>query len=257
MVQSRLKAADWTSLGALAALLGVFLLRYPWRNDMTALAVTLAFALGGWALRGVSASGAIAGWTVAFVLYSGGSWRMFLVLLGVFLITLLATLTGSGRKTALGIAESGSGRSAAQVGANLIVATSAMALLPERYAAAVALGALCEAAADTVSSEIGKAAGGKTYRALDLQPVAPGTNGGLSFAGTIAGTAASALIAVMGLLVMDARFVVAAFWAGVFGMMVDSLLGASLEEDGYLGNNAVNLLGTASAAGVTWLICRV
>jgi uncharacterized protein (TIGR00297 family) len=254
MTDFRLKIADWIALAVLLALLSMFL-RHATPTLLTFL-VTLAFAVVGWLLRGVSASGAVAGWSMAFILYSAGTWRMFLVLLAVFVVTLGATLAGRRRKVARGIAESPRGRTASQVGANLVVSTAAMVLLPEGYAAAVALAGLCEAAADTVSSEVGKAFGGKTYLALDLKRVAPGTNGGLSIAGSTAGVLSSAAIASAGILVMDARFVIAAFIAGVFGTLVDSLLGASLEEDGYIGNDIVNLLGTGSAAAVAWFICR-
>jgi uncharacterized membrane protein len=36
---------------------------------------------------------------------------------------------------------------------------------------------------------------------------------------------------------------------GVFGLFFDSLLGATLERRGWLNNDAVNFLSTASAAG--------
>ncbi len=179
---------------------------------------------------------------------------MFLVLLGVFVLTLAATLFGRGRKSALGLAEPSGGRSAAQVGANLVVAAAALVLLPDTVAAAVSLAALCEAAADTVSSEVGEAVGGKTYLVLTLEPTLPGSNGGISMAGTIAGIAAAGCVAGTGLLVMDPRFALTAFAGGVAGMMIDSLLGASLESDGYLSNDAVNLCGTATAAGIAWLM---
>lgn len=256
MERMRLKTADQVLLAALMVLLAAFVFRYGLRDAPAALLVTIAFALGGWALRGVSGSGAIAGWIVAFVVYAAGGWRMFLVLLGVFVLTLAATYAGRRRKANLGIEEHQGGRTAAQVGANLIVTVAALVFLPQGYAVAVALGTLCEAAADTASSEIGKAFGQKTYRATDLLPVPSGSNGGMSFIGTFAGICASAAVASIGLLLLPSRFVLAAFWAGIFGMMVDSLLGASLENDGYLENNGVNLLGTASAAAVAWLLCQ-
>jgi uncharacterized membrane protein len=37
-------------------------------------------------------------------------------------------------------------------------------------------------------------------------------------------------------------------------MLVDSVLGAVLERRGYLNNDLVNLLGTASAAGMAWFL---
>ncbi len=37
-------------------------------------------------------------------------------------------------------------------------------------------------------------------------------------------------------------------------MLVDSVLGATLENKGYLNNDAVNVLGTATSAGVAWMV---
>jgi uncharacterized membrane protein len=37
-------------------------------------------------------------------------------------------------------------------------------------------------------------------------------------------------------------------------MIVDSFLGALLEQRGYLNNDLVNLLSTAAAAGIAWLL---
>jgi uncharacterized membrane protein len=39
------------------------------------------------------------------------------------------------------------------------------------------------------------------------------------------------------------------FAGGAFGLFFDSLLGATLERRGWLNNDAVNFLSTASAAG--------
>jgi uncharacterized membrane protein len=41
---------------------------------------------------------------------------------------------------------------------------------------------------------------------------------------------------------------------GVFGLFFDSLLGATLERRGWLNNDAVNFLSTASAAALALLL---
>jgi uncharacterized membrane protein len=43
----------------------------------------------------------------------------------------------------------------------------------------------------------------------------------------------------------------------VFGLFFDSLLGATLEDRGWLNNDGVNFLSTASAAVVTLAMMRV
>lgn len=255
VAKSRLKASAGIALVALAALVVAgfwresFARPEAWRE---ALLVAVIFAVGGWVLRGVSATGALAGAMVAFMMNVLAGRRMFAVLFSVFVLTLAATLAGRGRKQTLGLAEPSSGRSAAQVAANLFVATAALLLLPASIAVVVAVAALAEAAADTVSSEIGEAFGRQTYLITTMRPTTPGTNGGVSIVGTLAGVGAAACVAAMALLMIDVRLAVIAGAAGVFGMLADSVLGATLEKRGYLNNDAVNLLGTAAAAGVAW-----
>jgi uncharacterized protein (TIGR00297 family) len=109
---------------------------------------------------------------------------------------------------------------------------------------------LAEAAADTVSSEIGQVLGGRPRMITTLRLVAPGTDGGVSLIGTLAGMAAAAIVAATGAWALDGG--AALYWistaGGVFGLFFDSLLGATLERRGWLNNDAVNFLSTASAA---------
>lgn len=193
-------------------------------------------------------------------------WRSGLVpVLAVLVLTSLATRFGRGRKERMGIAEKRRGRAAAQVAANLGIAALVMdpsvqsALVDTRWLAgrrfdaifALGLAALAEAAADTLSSEIGQVLGGTPRMITTLRRVAPGTDGGITLAGTAAGMVAAGLVAGVGCLAFSgdgAVFVVS--WAGgVFGLFFDSVLGATLERAGGLNNDAVNFLSTASAVG--------
>jgi len=113
------------------------------------------------------------------------------------------------------------------------------------------LAALAEAAADTVSSEIGQVLGGRPRMITTLRSVEAGTDGGVSLAGTVAGVAAGAIVAGIGTLTLHGGPVL--FWVSlagaVFGLLFDSLLGATLERRGWLNNDGVNFLSTAGAAG--------
>jgi uncharacterized protein (TIGR00297 family) len=79
----------------------------------------------------------------------------------------------------------------------------------------------------------------------------PGTDGAITLAGTFAGIAAALFVAGIGTWSLRGDFVL--FWVsaagGVFGLLFDSLLGATLERRGWLNNDAVNFLSTGSAAG--------
>jgi uncharacterized protein (TIGR00297 family) len=112
------------------------------------------------------------------------------------------------------------------------------------------LAALAEAAADTVSSEVGQALGGRPRMITTLRRVEPGTDGALSLVGTLAGLAAGSFVAAVGAWALGGGGVIfyTSAAGGVFGLFFDSLLGATLERRGWLNNDAVNFLSTASAA---------
>ncbi|HYX69656.1 MAG TPA: DUF92 domain-containing protein [Terriglobales bacterium] len=221
--------------------------------------VTLAFALVARLLRAVSWSGAVAGALVTFMVFVGAGPGGFAGVAAVFLLTSLATRFGYRRKQALGTAEKREGRSARQVLANLGVAACAGAALLLRPTPVLLLamaGALAEAAADTVSGEMGQALEPRAYLITNFHSVAPGTNGGISLSGTMAGCLAAFLVAGT----CGVTYVIPLPWiapvaaAGVLGMMFDSVLGATAERPGALNNDAVNLLGTLLAAGLAALL---
>lgn len=121
------------------------------------------------------------------------------------------------------------------------------------------LAALAEATADTVSSEIGQAFGGKPFMLTTLRRVPPGTDGAISLTGTLAGIAAAAIIAATGApaLGMSPAACAIAFAAGVAGLFFDSLLGATVERKGWINNDLVNFSSTAFAAAVALLAIRI
>src|SRR5438046_2227567 len=91
--------------------------------NLSALAVTVVFALGGYFLRGVSRSGAVTGCVLAYAIYASAGRKAFVMLVALFVLTFLATRLGRRRKLALGTAERSDGRSASQVLANVGVAS--------------------------------------------------------------------------------------------------------------------------------------
>lgn len=224
------------------------------RRMLLAVVITTAFAFGAWLARGVNTGGALAGSSIAFVLASSDL-RMFWVLLLVFAVTLLATRAGKARKQELHTAEASKGRSASQVMANLGVAGLIVSLGPQNWPV-LALAALAEAAADTSSSEIGMAFSGRTVLLTSWKPVAPGVDGGVSLKGTLAAIVAAAIIASAAVLMrlVSIPYAVAIGGAGILGSLVDSLFGALMERRGLLSNDLVNLLSTAAAAGLVWIM---
>jgi uncharacterized protein (TIGR00297 family) len=218
--------------------------------------ISIIFAGFGRAVRGVTSSGTVAGALICFALLAGTGWRGFAALFVVFLLTWAATRFGYPRKQRLGTAEPSSGRNAAQVFANLGVAAICALIYATLWRdprLLVAIGAaLAEAAADTVSSEIGQAVGGVPRLVTNWKPAASGTDGAITLAGTAAGLAAAIGVSLTGIAGWRAAPICAA--AGILGMIADSFLGATLERRGFMGNNAVNFSSTAIAALIAFAV---
>jgi len=230
-----------------------------------------------WKLRAATPLAALTGAVItASLMFSTVSapydfWHTALIpILTVSLLAFAATRAGRRRKERLGTAEGRMGRSASQVAANLGFAALVVSgpvqswLMDARWLPlsltggqmpvfpwTLAIAALAEAAADTVSSEIGQALGGRPRMITSFEAVAPGRDGAISLAGSLAGVSAAAIVAWTGTWALRGGwdlFTVSCAGA-VFGMFFDSLLGATFEQHGWLNNNAVNFLSTASAAG--------
>lgn len=228
---------------------------------LTAVAVTVGFAVVARVIRGVTTIGALAGAVVSFILYMSLGVGAFAALVSVFVLAWLTTRLGYARKEKRGTAEKSDGRTASQVLANLGVAAAAGLLYANSgkaiFIVAVAA-ALGEAAADTVSSEYGQARSEKAVLITTWQEVPAGTDGGVSVAGTIAGMLAAAVIS--GVCVAVGLVIWRWFWiptvAAIFGMVVDSFLGAWLERRNSLNNDGVNFLSTLAAATMAGLLFK-
>jgi uncharacterized protein (TIGR00297 family) len=231
---------------------------------LPAAVVAIGFAVIARTLGAVTDGGALMGVLVAFVLMLAAGLGGFVPLLTVFVITVLATRLGYGRKQQLGVAERGPGRRASQVIANLGATT--LCALPVIWFPRLtgillvgAMAALAEAAADTASSEIGQATARAAYMITDFRPASIGTNGAVSVAGTLAGCVAACLVAWVG----AAFGVVSWNWtplialAGIGGMFFDSVLGATWENRGKMGNDAVNFVSTVFAADLALTVAMV
>lgn len=224
-----------------------------------AAAVTLAFAVLARVLRGVNRSGALAGGVSCFLLFAGAGPAAFATLAALFVMTWISTRLGYRRKLALGLAERREGRNAWQVLANLAVAalgSVAFAATGNRAWLVAAVAAMAEAATDTVASEIGQYSRANARMITTWERVPAGIDGGITLPGSMAGLAAGlviAAVATLGGILPPAQFWIPVV-AGFAGMLIDSLLGATLQRRGWVSNQTVNFLATLAAAVLAYMV---
>lgn len=218
---------------------------------VAAAVIGFGFGYTAYRVRVADVSGLFSGAMIGIILIVFADVRWFLIMLTFFIIGAGATRYRYGDKERLGVAqEHGGVRGYFNVFANGLVATAAAILYGlTGQAAFVALfmGSVASAAADTAASEIG-VTGKVPYLITTLKPVPRGMNGGVTLRGEAAAVIASVLVAVVAwaMGVADPWMVVVTVAAGFIGTNVDSLVGATLENSGRIGNSGTNLVATFS-----------
>jgi uncharacterized protein (TIGR00297 family) len=225
------------------------------------LAVNVALAAAAYATGGVGVAGALTGMVLGATIWAfAGPWA-FALLFAFFVLGTAATKLGYAQKAAAGIAQEKGGRrgpgnalskTSIPALAAVFAATTDHSLL---FLLALA-GSFATAAFDTVSSEVGKAFGRRTYLITTLRSVPRGTDGAVSLEGTLAGVGAALAVGALGWAgaLYPAAGVAIVAAAAFVATTLESLVGATLEKRGLLDNDAVNFLnslaGALVAAGV-------
>lgn len=214
-------------------------------------------------------SGGLAALVAGSVTTAAG-WPWAILLVAYFIVTTALTRVehrAKSRRTGDVVAKGGA-RDWRQVAANggvFTIAAAWIAVAGDPGGAGVTafgIGALAAAAADSWGTEVGTLAKSPPRSILTLRPVPTGTSGGISMPGTIALAAGAAFIALLALVLgFPATVARAALAGGIFGAIVDSLLGATLQARRWCPaceretEQPVHRCGTetTSRGGVRWL----
>ncbi|MHC4730071.1 MAG: DUF92 domain-containing protein [Planctomycetota bacterium] len=206
------------------------------------LAAVASCALLSLRTRAVSRRGAVAGTGVAMAIVGGTGWPGFAMLLTLLLVGTLSS--GPERR----------GRGARQVLCNGGVAALAALAAGFRapWAGAALAGALASALSDTVAGELGRRYGGRPRLLLFLARVPVGTDGAMTWTGTLTGLLAAPLVPVAGAVAggdASGRAIAAVAAAGFAGNLCDSVLGRTVQARlGCWGNDWVNLAASLVGA---------
>lgn len=218
----------------------------------TAFAVTgifaaLAVVLGMASIRG-AAGGVLVGTPVYLCLGPQGFAVLILFVVGGSTLTRL----GYERKRRAALAQEHGGRRGAKnalanagvaVVCALLYALDVSAVFSAAYVAAIGA-----AFADTAESEVGQLSGRPPRLITSLRKVPPGTDGAVSWPGTLAGIAAAGITSGLGWalgLVADPGAALLVALAAFLGTVADSVVGARLPQ---IGNEATNVICTLVAA---------
>ena len=198
-------------------------------------------------LRWLTPDGSLAAAAVGGLVLWGAGLRGALLLL-LFFVTGSLLTSFNQRQAAAGVSAARNARQVLANGGWAAVGATAIRWKPE-IGWALLVGSLATAQADTWATEIGAHARGTPRLIPTGRPVPAGTSGGVTWLGTAAGLAGAAVLAGVGFLLgLPLAIAAPAAVVGGLGMLLDSLLGATLEARSWLDNDGVNLAATSAGA---------
>jgi uncharacterized protein (TIGR00297 family) len=197
-----------------------------------------AIAAVSYRMKLLTASGAVATFLLAVIIFGIGGWLWTLPIVVFFLASSLLSRVGGKRKLQYeAIYEKSNMRDAGQVAANGGIA-AALAVVWYMFPSMTFVylgfvGAIAAATADTWGTEIGTLASGNPRSIVSFKSVEKGTSGGVSLTGVIGGILGALLIAASALLFSQPQsmkyFAAVTIAAGLIGTLTDSMLGATLQ----------------------------
>jgi uncharacterized protein (TIGR00297 family) len=197
-----------------------------------ALSVAAASLSFSWKL--LTPGGSVAMFILACFIFGFGGWTWTIPIVTFFLLSSGLSRLGSARKKEVeGVFEKSSVRDQGQVAANggiagvLIVLQS---LFPHLELYPLFIGSIAAVTADTWGTEVGVLTRGRTFAVIGWRSVPTGTNGGISWVGTIAGILGAGVVSSLGAaLVEDWTIALVGVTAGFVGAFADTLVGSTVQ----------------------------
>ncbi|MCL4447366.1 MAG: DUF92 domain-containing protein [Candidatus Thermoplasmatota archaeon] len=229
--------------------------------------IPLLFVMG-LKIKAFSREGAIAAGVIGSLIIIGGGWLYFVMLFLFLGLSYISTLAGFEKKRSWSLQEGLKGERGAK---NVLAAgalPAAISLLSfwnfspkiTFFLYLVALGTILS---DTAASEIGSL-DENTYMILTLRPAETGINGGISVLGTVVSFVFPVFFSVLGFVIFGVlsstpliSLLDLTFISGLLafaGCLIDSVLGETLENRGYLTKYSVNFLSALFATIIGILV---
>lgn len=223
-----------------------------WGTVLIVVFMALSFASGK-----IDGKGTLVGGLIAMGIFLGGNFAAMGLLLLFFVLGTVASHWKRKEKEKIGLAQENKGKR----GMSNAFANGGVAMLCGLMANAVAIdqamwlhglaASLAVATGDTLSSELGNLYGKRYFHIHTLKSGPRGLDGVVSLEGTLIGLAGSLGIGLSYAFVAEipVRLDIIVF-AGLMGNLLDSFYGATLQRIGWLSNDSVNYLATASGAAI-------
>ncbi len=219
------------------------------------LGLVLFLVVGSIGSRKIDVPGGLVGGLIAWLIFLGSGLSGLSLLFVFFVVGSFASHWKMKEKARLGLAQEQEGRRSVRhaISNGGVAALCGLTawLYPEYQSVAQLMlaGSLASATADTLSSEMGNIYGKRFVNILTFKLDKRGLDGVISLEGTLFGAVGAVIVGlVFGLSQHLPVLIGQVALAGIFGNVVDSVLGASLQRKGYMTNDTVNFANTLAAA---------
>jgi uncharacterized protein (TIGR00297 family) len=212
-------------------------------------------------LKKLDITGALSGILIAYVVWIGSGDISLISLCVFFVVGTMASAWKKDKKEAWQVAQESAGqRNYKNVLANggtagIFSVAGLFIREPQINLTVMVIASFSAACSDTLSSELGNIYGKKYYDIITWKRAIRGTDGAVSLEGIVFGLIGCIIVGLIPAffkLHWGVSAIVAA--SGFLGNLIDSLLGATLQQKQILNNHSVNFVATLSSAVISFAL---